>query len=220
MLVLQRVSTLLRDNRFYRRQALQAQLAVLHDTGAGMPAVQQQQQQQLANLPVPGVSVPVHKDQGSPLASQQQQQQPEGRLAMVSAPGGAACTPKELHQQQQQQVVSCELQRLQDELAAAEQHLALLSEENERLMELSNSLRAENERLKVLQVTCGARGCQSGWASCHNSLIEPGMQAKRWHGEFRQASVLYSTGKSMQCPWQYEQPQRRAQSSLWGLFTL
>jgi hypothetical protein len=38
--------------------------------------------------------------------------------------------------------------QLQGALAAAEQHLAVLSDENERLMELSNSLRAENEQLK------------------------------------------------------------------------
>jgi hypothetical protein len=41
--------------------------------------------------------------------------------------------------------------QLQDALAAAEQHLAVLTDENERLMELSNSLRAENEQLKRSQ---------------------------------------------------------------------
>lgn len=41
-----------------------------------------------------------------------------------------------------------EVVQLHGALAAAEQHLAVLADENERLMELSNSLRAENEALK------------------------------------------------------------------------
>jgi small-conductance mechanosensitive channel len=77
-------------------------------------------------------------------------------------PGTSAATAEELEQQLAGGSSSSSqgMVQLQDALAAAEQHLAVLTDENERLMELSNSLRAENEQLKrsrqVRVVPCNA----------------------------------------------------------------
>ncbi|KAF6251200.1 hypothetical protein COO60DRAFT_1464478 [Scenedesmus sp. NREL 46B-D3] len=125
----ERVSTLLRDNRHYRRQAMQAQLAALHAAAAGTGSTPPQQAGPAAAA-------------GPPMQLDMQPVQPTLALPPATsnaAAAGVAAPPDSSSQ---------DVLQLRDALAAAEQHLAVLSEENERLMELSNRLRAETEQLK------------------------------------------------------------------------
>jgi hypothetical protein len=148
----QRAAALLADNRRYRRMALQLQLV-----GPGPEPLQPMSTDTLGPLPqvavVPG---PPHKllpdttaaaldtpagQQPAPsvpaLASAAESSTPAGPPAASSAPTPAAAdgtTP------------AAQLVQLQQELGTARAQLAVLGEENEALLELSNSLRAALER--------------------------------------------------------------------------
>lgn len=132
---LQRVATLLKDNRHYRRQVMQVQLAA-----AAGPADSSSDQQALA---LPATS---HQHQLTPPGGSQTV--PAGTAAAddSAADGNAAGTGL------QGEGPSAVGDALSESLADAQQQVLMLSDENEKLMELSNSLRAENERLKALQV--------------------------------------------------------------------
>lgn len=132
----QRVSTLLRDNRHYRRQAMQAQLAALHAAAAGAGPLPSQQAEGAAAAAA--AVAPAVQLMQQPAALGLPPGRSEAAAAGELVPGGGGGS-----RSSEQDVL-----QLQGALAAAEQHLAVLSDENERLMELSNSLRAENEQLK------------------------------------------------------------------------
>lgn len=141
--MLQRVATLLKDNRHYRRQVIQVQLAPA--ATAGTPA--DRERQQLA-LPEPAAS-----------GQQQMAQEAQSGTAGAVVPDATAVADDspDVDSPAATAAAAVELSQLRESLADAEQQLALLSDENEKLMELSNSLRAENEQLTALQVSV----CQS-----------------------------------------------------------
>jgi hypothetical protein len=125
---------------------MQAQLAALHAAAAGTgPAAPPQ-----AATPAGAAFVSTSP---SKLAVQADAQSMQPILALPPATSAAAAAAGGVVEQQ----LACGssssqgMVQLQDALAAAEQHLAVLTDENERLMELSNSLRAENEQLKRSQ---------------------------------------------------------------------
>jgi hypothetical protein len=140
VLAMQRVSTLLRDNRRYRRQAMQAQLAALQAAAAGTSGLLPAQQPEMAAAAAPAPAA------ANELALPVNAQPMQSTLALPPSTSEQA-TAGELAQAGSSSSSQGVLQ-LQGALAAVEQHLAVLSDENERLMELSNSLRAENEQLK------------------------------------------------------------------------
>ena len=87
------------------------------------------------------------------LQQQQQQQLAVVPAAQVGALADVTNTPQQQAQQHQQQ----EVQRLAKQLAWAQARLRQLAGENERLMEMSNSLRAERNRLaRAAQQPSGA----------------------------------------------------------------
>ena len=147
-----------------RQQARQLQ-AALHALTADMQRMQQdhqqqQQQQQLAVVPAgqgPGGSTTALVDVTNTEQQQQQQQQQQ---------------QKQKKQQQQQQ--GHDVQRLAKQLARAQARLKQLTSENERLMEMSNSLRAERNRLAKAQ-QCSSSG---GQAPCSHSSTQPALPAQ------------------------------------------
>jgi hypothetical protein len=126
--LLQLVSTLLADNRRLRRQAMQLQLQAAGDSlsSAG----------QLDAAPLP-------QTQAAPAATLDAQQQlvPVDQPQAVPAAGAAGA-------QAEADAAAAAEAALREALRSAEQHVSVLSDENERLMDLSNGLRAENEGLK------------------------------------------------------------------------
>lgn len=130
--LLQRVSMLLADNRRLRRQALQLQLQAAGETPSSTG------QSEAAALP---------QTQAAPTATcdetQQQLVPVDEQQAVAAAAADAAGTQAEADA-----AAAAEAAELRGALVSAEQHVSVLSDENERLMDLSNGLRAENEGLK------------------------------------------------------------------------
>lgn len=138
---LQRVSTLLADNRRLRRQAMQLQLqagTTAADSNTAGTADSQAHPQGSQDA-VDALSLAAA---AGPASSQQQQQQ----LVAVDAMQDAAVVAAET--EADRAAAAAEALALRNSLEAAEQHVLVLTDENERLMELSNGLRAECDGLK------------------------------------------------------------------------
>lgn len=137
-LVLQRVSTLLADNRRFRRQAMQLQLQAAGDSP--MPAGELD----TAALP---------QTQAAPTATpnEAQQQLVPADQSQAAAESAAAAGAQAEADAAAAAEAAAEAAELREALMSAEQHVSVLSDENERLMDLSNGLRAENEGLKALK---------------------------------------------------------------------
>eukprot|EP00775_Hariotina_reticulata_P013530 gene13530-13656_t len=134
----QRVATLLRDNRRFRRRAMQVQVAAAGGGGGATAELTsltdaQSDQQQLP-LPAGGDGAKALLLAGSDT----------GLLSAADGAGQAALMGAEAAAAQ------AEVSALKSALSDAEQELQLLSAENEKLMDLSNSLKAENNRLKLV----------------------------------------------------------------------
>jgi hypothetical protein len=144
--VLQRVATLLRDNRRFRRKALQVQAA---SAGHGRSAAAQAAAAATSELPT---DVGALSDrQQLPMAAEGDSYSPEALLLTGSdaAPlRAAAGSGQAAGVGADAATAKAEVSALSSALSNAEQELQLLSAENEKLMDLSNSLRAENHRLK------------------------------------------------------------------------
>jgi hypothetical protein len=100
----------------------------------------------------------VEWQQGQPAAAHQLQlhtepafaspQQQKQLVAVDEQQGALAPAEAESPSPAAAAALAAEAAELRDALASTEEHVAVLTQENERLMDLSNGLRAENEGLK------------------------------------------------------------------------
>jgi hypothetical protein len=132
-LLLQRVSTLLADNRRLRRQAMQLQLTAAGDNGSSAG------QADAAALPQTQAALTA-----TPIETQQQLVPVDEPQAVAAADAAGAQAEADAAAA----AAAVEAAELREALMSAEQHVSVLSDENERLMDLSNGLRAENDGLK------------------------------------------------------------------------
>jgi hypothetical protein len=96
------------------------------------------------------LDAPLLQAQAAPAQLSMDAQQQQLVPAAQGVPGaGVQATPGEADADAEAAAAAAaEASQLREALVSAEQHVSVLSDENERLMDLSNGLRAENEGLK------------------------------------------------------------------------
>lgn len=159
--VVQRALVLLEDNRRLRRQAQQLQLQAAGEVWPAHTAAQVSAQ--TAGTQQGQVGHPQPQQQNTTQLQPQQQLQ-DGNVSRdhaSAADGEPGATAAESSSALAAAAATGggDAEGLREALTEAEQHLAVLREENERLMDLSNGLRAENQGLKqALSVQVRTRG--------------------------------------------------------------
>lgn len=132
---------MLADNRRLRRQALQLQLQAAGGNTSATPAGEQPD--------APMLQAQASAAQPPSETQQQQQQQQLVPAGQGMAAAHVQATPADADANADTEAAAAaEASELREALMSAEQHVSVLSDENERLMDLSNGLRAENEGLK------------------------------------------------------------------------